>query len=81
MCSIIILLRQGTETSSGARPQYVMFPQDTNGFAIDDQFYVGGSGLLVKPVTSPGAKDASVYLAENQVRTPCIASFPLVYNC
>ncbi|EIM80725.1 glycoside hydrolase family 31 protein [Stereum hirsutum FP-91666 SS1] len=49
------------------RPQYVMFPQDTNGFAIDDQFYVGGSGLLVKPVTSPGAKDASVYLAENQV--------------
>lgn len=76
-----ILLRQTTENLSGVSPQYVMFPQDTNGFAIDDQFYVGGSGLLVKPVTSPGAKDASVYLAENQVRTPRIASFPLIYDC
>lgn len=44
-----------------------MFPKDPNGFAIDDQFYVGGSGLLVKPVTSPNVKEAEVYLAENQV--------------
>lgn len=52
------------------RPQYVVFPNDENGFAIDDQFYVGNSGLLVKPVTAPGVTETSVYLAEDQVRRP-----------
>ncbi|EIW80508.1 glycoside hydrolase family 31 protein [Coniophora puteana RWD-64-598 SS2] len=49
------------------RPQYTVFPKDEAGFAIDDQFYVGASGLLVKPVTEKGATEASVYLAEDQV--------------
>ncbi|KAF8342699.1 glycoside hydrolase family 31 protein [Cantharellus anzutake] len=49
------------------RPHYVVFPKDTRGFAIDDQYYVGSSGLLVKPVTSPGAETADVYLAEDEV--------------
>ncbi|EGO00802.1 glycoside hydrolase family 31 protein [Serpula lacrymans var. lacrymans S7.3] len=49
------------------RPQYVVFPKDEAGFAIDDQFYVGASGLLVKPVTEKGATEASIYLAEDQV--------------
>lgn len=51
------------------RPQYVVFPKDANGFAIDDQFYVGSAGLLVKPVTSPHRTEASVYLADDQVIT------------
>ncbi|KIJ66056.1 glycoside hydrolase family 31 protein [Hydnomerulius pinastri MD-312] len=49
------------------RPQYLMFPQDEEGFAIDDQFYVGSTGLLFKPVTTKGATTASVYLSDAQV--------------
>ncbi|KAH7906684.1 glycoside hydrolase family 31 protein [Hygrophoropsis aurantiaca] len=49
------------------RPQYMMFPKDKNGFTIDDQFYLGSSGLLVKPVTQKGVNDVSIYLAEDQV--------------
>lgn len=49
------------------RPQYVVFPEDAEGFAIDDQFYVGSSGLLVKPVTTRGATSASVYLSDPQI--------------
>ncbi|KAK2464423.1 hypothetical protein APHAL10511_003571 [Amanita phalloides] len=49
------------------RPQYVVFPKDKKGFEIDDQYYIAGSGLLVKPVTEAGATQASVYLAEAQV--------------
>ncbi|GJE94653.1 glycoside hydrolase family 31 protein [Phanerochaete sordida] len=49
------------------RPHFVVFPEDEAGFAIDDQFFVGGSGLLVKPVTEKGATEAQVYLPEDQV--------------
>lgn len=48
-------------------PQYVMFPEDEQGFGIDDQFYLGSSGLLCKPVTTRGATSASVYLSDAQV--------------
>lgn len=46
------------------RPMYYVFPADTAGFAIDDQFYVGDSGLLVKPVTDEGAESVEVYFAD-----------------
>ncbi|KAG1851442.1 glycoside hydrolase family 31 protein [Suillus subalutaceus] len=49
------------------RPQYMMFPGDEAGFGIDDQYYIGSSGLLVKPVTQKGLKEVSVYIAEDQV--------------
>ncbi|KAI0250065.1 glycoside hydrolase family 31 protein [Lactifluus subvellereus] len=49
------------------RPHYVMFPQDEAGFSIDDQFYVGSSGLLVKPVTRPGVTEETVYLPEDKI--------------
>ncbi len=48
-----------------------MFPEDKNGFDVDDQYYIGSSGLLVKPVTEKGATEASVYLAEDQVHGFC----------
>lgn len=44
-----------------------MFPKDPQGFAIDDQFYVGASGLLVKPVTAEGKTETEVYLSDDQV--------------
>jgi len=49
------------------RPQFYMFPKDEAGFAIDDQYYIGSSGLLVRPVTTKDATDATVYLGEKQV--------------
>lgn len=58
------------------RPQYVVFPQDEAGFEIDDQYWIGGSGLLVKPVTKPGVKDVLMHLSDNQVRTN-ISAFAL----
>lgn len=49
------------------RPHYVMFPRDEAGFSIDDQFYLGSSGLLVKPVTRPGVTEETIYLPEDNV--------------
>ncbi|KAF8963588.1 alpha glucosidase [Flammula alnicola] len=49
------------------RPQFIVFPKDKTGFEIDDQYYIGSSGLLVKPVTEKDAREAKVYLAEDQV--------------
>jgi len=49
------------------RPQFIMFPKDKAGFEIDDQYYIGSSGLLVKPVTEKDVREAKVYLAEDQV--------------
>lgn len=45
------------------RAQHYVHPSDENGFAVDDQFYVGSSGLLVKPVTVEGGKSIDIYLA------------------
>ncbi|KAF8525985.1 glycoside hydrolase family 31 protein [Hysterangium stoloniferum] len=48
------------------RPHYVMFPKDKQGFAIDDQYFIGGSGLLVKPVTQADVREVQIYIPENQ---------------
>ncbi|KAJ7496651.1 glycoside hydrolase family 31 protein [Mycena latifolia] len=49
------------------RPHYVVFPKDPKGFDLDDQYFIGGSGLLVKPITTKGATETTVYLPEDQV--------------
>ncbi|KIM31479.1 glycoside hydrolase family 31 protein [Serendipita vermifera MAFF 305830] len=48
------------------RPQYTVFPNDPKGFSLDEQYFIGNSGLLVKPVTAPGVTQTTVYLAEAQ---------------
>jgi len=50
-----------------ARPQYVVLPKNEPGFSIDDQYYVGASGLLVKPITESGVTETTVYIGEDQV--------------
>jgi hypothetical protein len=35
------------------RPQYVVFPNDPKGFALDDQFYLGETGLLDFMIGAP----------------------------
>ena len=49
------------------RPQYAVFPADEAGYTVDDQYYVGDSGLLFKPVVVEGATFTDVYLADDQV--------------
>ncbi|EMD31533.1 glycoside hydrolase family 31 protein [Gelatoporia subvermispora B] len=49
------------------RPHYVVFPQDEGGFDLDDQYFVGGSGLLVKPITRKDVTETTMYLPENEV--------------
>jgi len=44
-----------------------VFPKDKAGFGLDDQYYIGSSGLLTKPVTVKDATETTVYLAEDQV--------------
>ncbi|GAA5874605.1 hypothetical protein JCM16303_002920 [Sporobolomyces ruberrimus] len=48
------------------RPQYVMFPDDPKGFGLDDQFYLGSSGLLVKPVVVEGQTEQEIYISDDQ---------------
>ena len=56
-----------------ARPHYLVLPDDAEGFAIDDQYFIGETGLLTHPVVTEGATDASVYFAGSQVRSHCPA--------
>lgn len=62
---------------SACRPQYVVFPSDPAGFAIDDQFYLGSSGLLVKPVVTEGATDINIYIADDEVS---LSSIPFIVS-
>jgi mannosyl-oligosaccharide alpha-1,3-glucosidase len=45
----------------------MQFPEDEHGFAIDNQFYLGTTGILVHPVTSKDTDSVDVYLAEDEV--------------
>jgi mannosyl-oligosaccharide alpha-1,3-glucosidase len=47
------------------RPHYWVFPDDPAGYAIDDQFFLGSSGLLAKPVVEEGATSVDIYLPAN----------------
>ena len=48
------------------RPNFYVYPADEKGFTIDDQLYIGSTGLLAKPVTAENADSVSVYLADDQ---------------
>lgn len=49
------------------KPQSVVFPDDEQGYAVDDQFYVGSSGLLVKPITHRDTYETEIYLDDAEV--------------
>ncbi|TVY50550.1 Glucosidase 2 subunit alpha [Lachnellula cervina] len=49
------------------RPHYFMYPSDEAGFAIDDQFFVGSTGLLAKPVVTEGATSVDIYIPDNEL--------------
>jgi alpha 1,3-glucosidase len=49
------------------RPNWYVHPADEAGFAIDDQMYLGDTGLLVKPVVAEGVESVEVYLTDDEV--------------
>lgn len=48
------------------RPHYFEYPGDEAGFAIDDQFFVGDTGLLAKPVVAEKADSVDIYLPDEE---------------
>ncbi|BFZ53288.1 glucosidase II [Savitreella phatthalungensis] len=48
------------------RPHFIQFPDDTDGFKEDRQYFIGDSGLLHHPVTSKDAESIELYLADDQ---------------
>ncbi|KAF2403160.1 hypothetical protein EJ06DRAFT_580329 [Trichodelitschia bisporula] len=57
-----------TAATTGApivRPNFYVHPDDEAGFALDDQLYLGDTGLLVKPVVHEGADSVDIYLADD----------------
>jgi alpha 1,3-glucosidase len=49
------------------RPHYFEYPSDEQGFAIDNQFFVGSTGLLAHPVVTEGAESVSIYHPDDEV--------------
>ncbi|KAI0460916.1 hypothetical protein LJB42_001452 [Komagataella kurtzmanii] len=49
------------------RPLFYEIPENQKLYDIDDQFFVGSSGLMVKPVTEEGATTDSIYLPDPQI--------------
>ncbi|KAI0123932.1 glycoside hydrolase family 31 protein [Xylariales sp. AK1849] len=49
------------------RPMYWTHPSEESGFAIDDQFFVGSTGILVKPIVEKDKVIADVYIPDDEV--------------
>jgi mannosyl-oligosaccharide alpha-1,3-glucosidase len=42
-------------------------PEDDEGFKMDNQVYLGDTGILIHPVVHQGEDKVDVYLGENEV--------------
>ncbi|KAI0024476.1 alpha glucosidase-like protein [Xylariomycetidae sp. FL0641] len=49
------------------RPMYWTHPSEEAGFAIDDQFFLGSTGLLVKPVVEEGKRTQDIFIPDGEV--------------
>ena len=52
------------------RPMWWQHPGDEQGFAMDDQMYLGDTGLLVKPVTEQGKESVDIHLPAEESPAP-----------
>ena len=48
-------------------PQVMQFPDDKEGFSIDNQVYLGDTGILVHPIVKKDVEVAEFYIADIQV--------------
>lgn len=58
------LMKQSTDGTPALNPLWYLYPQDTETFPIDLQFFYGNC-LLVSPVTEEGAEDVQIYLPDD----------------
>jgi mannosyl-oligosaccharide alpha-1,3-glucosidase len=49
----------------------MQFPDDEEGFKVENQVYLGDTGILIHPVVKQGADTVEVYIAESEVVPPC----------
>ncbi|KAK3945149.1 2 subunit alpha glucosidase [Diplogelasinospora grovesii] len=49
------------------RPMFYTHPTEEAGFDLDDQFFVGNTGLLAKPVTEQGKESVDIWIPDDEV--------------
>ncbi|KAH6637014.1 glycosyl hydrolases family 31-domain-containing protein [Chaetomium tenue] len=49
------------------KPMFYTHPSEEAGLALDDQFFVGNTGLLVKPVTEEGQTSVDIWIPDAEV--------------
>lgn len=48
------------------RPHFVVFPDDEAGFKVQNQYFIGDSGLLHHPVVKENSESIELYLADDE---------------
>jgi alpha 1,3-glucosidase len=49
------------------KPLFYETPENLETYSIDDQFYLGDSGILVKPVTEENGEDVDMYIPDTEI--------------
>ncbi|KAK9476504.1 glycosyl hydrolases family 31-domain-containing protein [Lipomyces japonicus] len=49
------------------RPLFLLAPDNEDALDIDDQFFFGETGLLIKPIVEEGATSTEIYLPDDEV--------------
>ncbi|KAF3986910.1 hypothetical protein FT663_04677 [Candidozyma haemuli var. vulneris] len=49
------------------RPLFYSNPENTEAYGIDDQFFLGNTGLMVKPVTEKNTRNVQVYIPDTGI--------------
>jgi alpha 1,3-glucosidase len=49
------------------KPMFYTHPSEEGGFAIDDQFFVGNTGLLAKPITQKDRVEVDIWIPDSEV--------------
>ncbi|KAH8909071.1 glycoside hydrolase family 31 protein [Coniochaeta sp. PMI_546] len=49
------------------RPMFYTHPTEEGGFDVDDQLFVGGTGLLVKPIVEQGKEETDIFIPDDEV--------------
>ncbi|KAK4191718.1 2 subunit alpha glucosidase [Podospora australis] len=49
------------------KPMYYTHPSEEGGFAVDDQLFVGNTGLLAKPVTEQSKESVDIWIPDNEI--------------
>lgn len=56
-----------TDGSPVWRPMFFDEPANQDTYSMEEQFFIGSSGILVRPVTEEGAREVAVYIPQNEV--------------